>query len=104
MIDKDPDTYICYDCGAISAVLPLDGRCMRCKSPLRWNSYATLAHLGIDYFSSNRAGGWTTIELLRIARTMVFLLEMRFIEELKARPIELQEPALEERVEHAANL
>lgn len=106
MIDKTPANYICFDCGEISDIVPSGTlgreRCRKCFAPLRLNPYTGLAQLGIDYFSYSGPGGWKTMEIFRIAKTMVFLLEKKLIQEFKVKSME--EPVSLKEVEDATSM
>jgi len=80
---SEPRSYICRSCNVVYATLPADsdGHCPNCMKVLSLNPYMGLAQLGIDYFSYSGPGGWSPVEVLRIARSMVFILEKRLAEQ-----------------------
>lgn len=77
-----PRSYICMSCGEVHATLPTetDGRCSSCLEILRLNPYTGIAQMAIEYLRGPRQGFWSPVEVLRMARTMVFILERETVQ------------------------
>ncbi len=86
-------SYFCANCNVIYPTLPVEteGRCPRCFRLVSCNPYMGLAQLGIDYFTFCGPGGWSSVEVLRIARSMVFMLEKQLAKQAK-----VYEPVIDE--------